>query len=60
MFIITREYVIFFEGLIIASKVPVLYSLLETELHVTERVHDTPFQELSLSRDFKSKTEQRN
>ena len=33
------------------------YSLLETELHVTERVHGTPFQELSLSGDFKSKTE---
>ena len=54
MFIITKEYVIFLEELIIASKVPV------TELHVTESVHGTPFQELILSLDFKSKTEQRN
>ena len=31
--------------------------LLETEMHVTECVHGTPFQELNLSGDFKSKTE---
>ena len=59
MFIISKEYVIFLEELIIASNVLAL-PLLETELHETERVHGTPFQELSLSRDFKSKTKQKN
>ena len=49
MHIITKEYVIFLEGLI-ASKVPVLE---------TERVHGTPFHEPSLSRDFNPLTPRR-